>query len=179
MKPILYDLCCGKGGWAKAFLAAGWDVRGFDIDDQPDYPGTFHRRDVLTISGREFVDGTLIVASPPCEQFSRHQMPWTKRRNPPPPDLSIVDACFRIAREAGLPIVLENVRKAQDWLGSAKWHCGAYYLWGAVPALMPVVKYRKKESFGSSARLDRAMVPFELGAHIAKVFDPRASECVA
>ena len=48
-----------------------------------------------------------------------------------------VDACFRIAAEAGIPIVVENVKGAQPWVGRAKWHYGSYYLWGDVPALMP------------------------------------------
>ena len=46
-------------------------------------------------------------------------------------------ACFRIAREAGRPIIVENVNGAQRFVGRAAWHFGSYYLWGDVPALMP------------------------------------------
>ena len=33
---------------------------------------------------------------------------------------------------------MENVVGAQRWVGRAKWHFGSFYLWGDVPALMPL-----------------------------------------
>ena len=56
---------------------------------------------------------------------------------------ALFDACFRIQREASeaagryIPMVVENVRGAQPWVGRARWSYGSYYLWGDVPALMP------------------------------------------
>jgi hypothetical protein len=50
---------------------------------------------------------------------------------------------FRIQREASaaagrhIPMVVENVKGAQPWVGRAAWNFGSYYLWGDVPALMP------------------------------------------
>ena len=29
---------------------------------------------------------------------------------------------------------------AQPWVGRASWHFGSYYLWGDVPALMPITR---------------------------------------
>jgi hypothetical protein len=49
----------------------------------------------------------------------------------------------RIQREACeasgryIPMIQENVKGAQPWVGRARWHYGSYYLWGDVPALMP------------------------------------------
>lgn len=81
-------------------------------------------------------------------------MPWGKakakaadyregRRNVA--DLTrLFDACFRIQREASqaagkrIPLVVENVRGAQPWVGRAVWKYGSYYLWGDVPALVPL-----------------------------------------
>ena len=146
---------------------------GFDVTPQPAYPGQLVLQDVRTLDGRRLGHAAVIVASPPCEQFSRHQMPWTKRRNPPEPDLSIVEACQRIAKEAGVPLVLENVRAAQYWLGTAQAHVGPFYLWGDVPAILPVVVVKSKESMSSTARLERARVPFELARHIAQCFISR------
>jgi hypothetical protein len=41
-------------------------------------------------------------------------------------------------------MVVENVRAAQKWVGPARWHYGSFYLWGDVPALMPIIrKYAK------------------------------------
>lgn len=177
MKPIAYDLCCGSGGWAAGLIAAGFHVIGYDIDPQPLYPGEFRQCDVKLLNGADMRDGALIVASPPCEEFSRHDQPWTRARNPPEPDLSIVEACRRIQREAGLPMVLENVRGAQKWLGRAKHHSGAFYLWGDVPALMSRVTHRAKESYGSKDRLKRARVPLELATWVGECFLPATVEC--
>jgi hypothetical protein len=58
---------------------------------------------------------------------------------------ALFDACFRIQREACeasgrfIPLVVENVKGAQPWVGRAKWHHGSFYLWGDLPALMPTV----------------------------------------
>lgn len=172
VRPLLIDLCCGKGGWAAGFLAAGYDVRGYDIAAQPDYPGEFVQADVRELDGRDLRGAAVIVASPPCEEFSRHDMPWLKRRNPPEPDLSVVAACWRIAWDARAPIVLENVRGAQRWLGRARAHVGPFYLWGDVPPVLPRVEWRHKESMSSDRRLERAVIPFELAVAIAEYFAP-------
>jgi hypothetical protein len=56
----------------------------------------------------------------------------------------LFSACFRIQAEASLaagrhiPMVVENVRGAQPWVGRAQWNFGSFYLWGDVPALMPI-----------------------------------------
>jgi hypothetical protein len=197
--PILIDLCCGRGGWAKGAIEEGYRAIGFDLNPNFEsvYPGEFVCGDVRVLL-RDMLDrsrpeskycalirqSALICASPPCEEFSRHQMPWTKRRNPPEPDLSVVKACWEIATAAGRPMVLENVRMAQRWLGTARWHSGPFYLWGDVPAIMPRLKYgsdrhdpnssaiRQKQTMSSSRRAERAEVPFELAQHIAAVFRP-------
>jgi hypothetical protein len=56
----------------------------------------------------------------------------------------LFNECFRIQREASfaagrhIPLVVENVRGAQPWVGRARWNFGSFYLWGDVPALMPM-----------------------------------------
>ena len=174
MKPLVIDLCCGKkGGWAKGFLAEGYRVIGFDLENCPDYPSEFVRADVRRLPLRlGYREAVVIVASPPCQEFSRHQMPWTKRRNPPEPDLSIVNACYSIARGCECPIVLENVRMAQQWLGPAVAHYGSRYLWGDVPAIMPFPERSRKEHLSSTAVAERSEIPFDLAQHIARVFKP-------
>ena len=46
--------------------------------------------------------------------------------------MALFNACFRIAKELGVPIVLENVKGAQPWVGRAKANYGSYYLWGDI-----------------------------------------------
>jgi hypothetical protein len=150
---------CGLGGWAEGGLAEGWRVIGFDIEahvyGEHRYPAQLVVQDVLTLHGSQFKTADLIVASPPCQAYSYMAMPWTRakakaaaiRADETGQALAelnaLFDACFRIQREAceaagrHIPLVVENVKGAQPWVGRARWNFGSYYLWGDVPALMP------------------------------------------
>lgn len=80
-------------------------------------------------------------------------MPWSKAKEIRRQYLSgeraiadltaLFDACFRIQKEAieaagyHIPMVVENVRGAQEWVGRSRWNFGSFHLWGDVPALMP------------------------------------------
>lgn len=146
-KPIVYDCYCGLGGWAEGFLAEDYEVIGYDIEKHDygtgTYPGTLILCDVRSIHGSQCKDAAVIVASPPCQAYSYRAMPWKRAKALPLPDNTLFNECFRIQREASeaaghyIPLIVENVRGAERWVGSAKWHFGSYYLWGDVPALMP------------------------------------------
>jgi hypothetical protein len=145
MRPKAYDIYCGLGGWTEGLLASGWQVTGFDIEPQPSYPGEFVQRDVRDIHGSELADADLIVASPSCQEFSYRAMPWKRAKalGPPVDGINLFWQCWRIQQEASeakgeyIPMVVENVRGAEKWVGGARWHYGSYYLWGDVPAIMP------------------------------------------
>ena len=95
-----------------------------------------------------------------CQEYSYMAMPWSLakakakaiREDTTGEKLvalnRLFNACFRIQAEASLaagryvPMVVENVRGAQPWVGRARWNFGSFFLWGDVPALMP-------QSFGS------------------------------
>jgi len=125
-----------------------------------EYPAQLVLQNALTIHGAQFKDARLIVASPPCQEYSYMAMPWSlaKQREREYLDgtrdvkdlTRLFDACFRIQREAceaagrHIPLVVENVRGAQKWVGRAKWNFGSFYLWGDVPALMPFPKKVQK-----------------------------------
>lgn len=184
MIPALLDLCCGLGGWADGFLREGWEVVGVDnADFSARYPGRFVRADLLQWEGwrtpqellRPGSCFALVVASPPCDQFSRFSMPWTRAKNPPPPDMRLVDRCRFIAREMGLPLVLENVRGAQQFLGRSAANCGPFHLWGDVPAIIPDIVDRKKESYASRQKAERAKIPLALAVNLARQFSPLSS----
>ncbi len=147
MKPLAVDLFCGLGGWTDGLLLEGYDVVGFDIErhvyGEHRYPASLVIQVVTTLHGAQFKDAALIVASPPCQAYSYRAMPWKRAKALPPPDNALFDACFRIQREASeaagrrVPLVVENVKGAQPWVGRARWNYGSFYLWGDVPALMP------------------------------------------
>jgi hypothetical protein len=169
----LWDFCCGKGGWAKGFIAEGWRVVGIDLADfSAVYPGEFIQEDLLTWEGWRTLEPKpdLIVASTPCEQFSRWAMPWTRKKNPPRPSLALWQRAEYIARTLGVPLVQENVRGAQEFVGRSILNCGPFHLWGDVPALSPYFFGKKKESFGSAQRADRAMIPENLARFLARCF---------
>lgn len=173
--PVAIDLFCGLGGWTEGLLAAGYFVVGFDIElhayDDERYPAQLVIQDVLTLHGSQFADASLIVASPPCTEYSYMAMPWKRakqiaralRGEDDFPEgytgsrtiaelNALFDACFRIQREAceaagrHIPLVVENVRGAQPWVGRAAWNYGSYFLWGDVPALMPMPHKAQKQN---------------------------------
>ncbi len=156
--PLCVDLFCGLGGWTEGFLAEGYRVVGFDIERRP-YPAQLVLQDVLTIHGSQFRDAAVIVASPPCQNYSYLAMPWSRspdfvrpsgdgwevlnstaakemreRWEREGPDNRLFDACFRIQREACeaagryIPLVIENVRGAQPWVGRSAWNYGSFHL---------------------------------------------------
>ncbi len=93
-------------------------------------------------------------------------MPWSKAKEKmkkiladPAEQTRLTDLfnqCFRIQREVSeaaghyVPMVVENVRAAQRWVGKARWNFGSFYLWGDVPALMPIpIRRGMKGSVGT------------------------------
>ena len=147
MKPLAIDLYCGLGGWTEGLLAEGYRVVGFDnerhVYGEAKYPAQLVIQDVLTLHGSQFKDVALIVASPPCQEFSCTGLPFKQFKNVIP-KTDLFDACFRIQSEAieasgrHIPLIVENVISAQKWVGRASWKFGSFCLWGDVPALMPI-----------------------------------------
>jgi site-specific DNA-cytosine methylase len=82
--PLAIDLCCGLGGWTEGLLAEGWRVRGYDIEaheyGEERYPAELVLRNVLEMHGSEIADADLIVASPPCTEYSYMAMPWSRAK---------------------------------------------------------------------------------------------------
>ncbi|MEP0323280.1 DNA cytosine methyltransferase [Bauldia litoralis] len=159
-RPLAIDLYCGLGGWTEGLLAEGYDVVGFDIErhvyGEHRYPAQLVVQDVLTLHGSQFKNADLIVASPPCQEYSYMAMPWKLakakaaaiRADTTGAELErlnrLFNACFRIQKEASIaagrhvPMVVENVRGAIPWVGRSRWNFGSFHLWGDVPALMPM-----------------------------------------
>jgi hypothetical protein len=156
VKPLCIDLYAGLGGWTDGFLAGGWDCVGFDIERHVygthQYPAQLVLQDVRTLHGSQFKDAQMIVASSPCQEFSYRAMPWKRAKalGPPLLGMELFAQAERIQREAiaaaghHIPMIQENVRGAQKYVGRAQWHYGSYYLWGDVPALMPVTTRAQK-----------------------------------
>ncbi len=163
---LMLDLCAGLGGASAAMRDRGWEVITVDNDARFNCTIT---TDVRFWSW----DGPrpdLIWASPPCVEFAREFMPWSKTGKTP--DMSIVDACFRIVQETGPRYwVIENVKGALSWIGPAlgrpAYICNPYYLWGWFPDISHVYVKSDKEKLSSSQAARRAMIPYTLSLGMA------------
>lgn len=222
--PLLIELFCGLHGWAAGALAEGWRVVGFDLYDmckeigypKPEGDVQLVLQDVRTLHGSQFKNADLIVSSSPCTRYSYMAMPFSRgkaqaaeiRADTTGAKLlelnELFDAQFRIQREACeaagryIPMVVENVKGAQPWVGRAINYYGPYALWGDVPALISLpMETRKGAGSGrtwfhqnggnarsaSSKSLERkswsaqvARIPLPLSQYIARVYKPRTAQ---
>ncbi len=138
-KPLCLDLFCGKGGWAKGFLDAGYRVIGFDLEDfSKHYPGEFHRQDLFgwSWSGEQ---PRVVVGSPPCQPFSTMACcKASTREERARKGMDLVFTTYRIVLEAKPTYwAIENVRGALKWfrplLGEPAYTDGTWFLWGNFP----------------------------------------------
>jgi hypothetical protein len=159
---LCVELFAGSFGWSAGWLSLGGRAIGFDIEHLPHHGAvpegaSLVLQDVTTLHGSQFKDASLILASPPCTEYSYMAMPWKRAKqiikalrgegefpegytgSRTVAELNrLFDACFRIQREACeaagryIPMVVENVRGAQPWVGKARAWFGSFYLWGDV-----------------------------------------------
>ena len=86
---------------------AGFEVVGFDIAPQKNYPFEFHQQDALTVDLSGF---DAVWASPPCQYYSRLRfLPWLRDKvywRSIPPTREHIQA-------SGKPYIIENVEDAR------------------------------------------------------------------
>ncbi|MGC8981884.1 MAG: DNA cytosine methyltransferase [Minisyncoccia bacterium] len=135
------DLFCGLGGWAKGFIKYGFEVHGYDIVDfSRYYPGIFHQVDLRYFNDFSYAD--VVLASPPCEEFSIASLPksWVSVQRHGIPKIEnallLVKRAYEII-DMVKPYfwVIKNVRGAQKYLGKANFHIGSRYFWTNIPPL--------------------------------------------
>lgn len=133
------DLYCGLGGWARGLINTGHDVTGYDIVDFSSYyPGKFVQADLLSFD--DFPETDVIVASPPCTDFSKASFPKTwKSVQRFPPDINMAMRLFNRVYEIIDQInpkywIIENVRGAEKYMGKSNFHIGSRYFWSNFPS---------------------------------------------
>lgn len=117
-RPRILDLYCCEGGAASGYHAAGFDVVGVDIVEQPNYPYEFVQADAVEtmielISGGKIAGHTMrwfdaIHASPPCQAFSSATYITGSRHNHP----NLIPQTRILLERSGRPWVIENVPAA-------------------------------------------------------------------
>lgn len=109
--PRVLDLFCCAGGMGAGFAQEGFEVVGVDIANQPRYPFTFIRADVLDLLAAPWFDVQafdLIHASPPCQHYS--DLAGRNGNADEHPDL--IGPTREALQATGLPYVIENVEGA-------------------------------------------------------------------
>jgi hypothetical protein len=130
------------GGWSIGFFRAGFDCTGVDVLDIG-YPYRLILKDVRDWHPSKRYD--VVVASPPCTEFSQLVRLAVARgqRGPADPEkgLQLVKACIRIIEEIKPKFwILENVAGSEQYitplLGPPKVVHRPWYLWGDFPCFM-------------------------------------------
>jgi DNA (cytosine-5)-methyltransferase 1 len=108
VKPRLLDLFCGAGGCSVGYARAGFNVVGFDLHPQPNFPFEFHQGDALVLGATllEWQHFDAVSASPPCQAHSDLQK-QSKRHYE-----DLIAPTRELLERSGLPYVIENVEGA-------------------------------------------------------------------
>lgn len=121
-KPRIADLFCGAGGAGMGLHRAGFEVVGYDINPQPNYPFEFHQQDALTVDLSGF---DAVWASPPCQAYSiMRNLPWLKDNEYP----ELIAPIRELLTATSLPFIIENVMGAvtkREIEGG--WLCGGMF----------------------------------------------------
>jgi DNA (cytosine-5)-methyltransferase 1 len=109
-RPRVLDLFCGAGGAAMGYAMAGFEVIGYDIDPQPNYPFEFHKGDALEqLEVPEWPERfDVIHASPPCQAYAN----VTRWRGNPDDHPDLLGLTLEALEARGTPWVVENVPEA-------------------------------------------------------------------
>lgn len=119
-RPRILDLYCCAGGASAGLVAAGFDVVGVDIEDQPEYPFTFVRASALEYP----LDGfDAVWASPPCQGFTAYR----RRPGHVRPCLNLIPQTRARLIASGLPYIIENVAFARAELRDPALLCGSMF----------------------------------------------------
>lgn len=179
-RKVIWDLCSGLGGWTEAFAQSDWVV--IRIESNPDLEYVPFTRIWDVKDWMDWIDDLphpdLIVASPPCTEFSTAN---PVSRSDFDPDMSIVQACLDIIDYAKPTYwVLENVKGACPYIrkliGHHRQFIGPFYLWGSFPYLDDRRLRGYKKDIGGKKSRERtaqevAMIPFEMSFQLKRSFE--------
>lgn len=126
MRPRLLDLFCGAGGASAGYARAGFEVVGVDVAPQRNYPFPFIQAEALEflegMSWGELCSFQAIHASPPCQFATDYIRAGNVRESP-----NLIPATRAALEAAGLPYIIENVKRARGELRRWAMLCGSMF----------------------------------------------------
>ena len=147
----ILDLCSGLGGWTEPFIEnPQWEV--VRIENNIMLSGVPETRCLNVLEWMDWLPELIeemgrpdvIVASPPCDEFTQAFGGILSRSRREgiefEPSMDIVEACIDIIQYSGPTFwVIENVNGACPWfmpeLGKHKQKIGPFLLWGGFPII--------------------------------------------
>ena len=175
-KLVVLDLFSGLGGWSKAFKDRNHQVVTVDNNSKfkPDIC-----KNIIKLSGNDLngYNFDIILASPPCTEFSKSCMPetWTSvKKYGCNPNLLLLAKTVLLIQELNPKWwIIENVRGAVPYfdllIGKPIKKVGSRYLWGNFPIVDCKNKYGKWKLPPSKNRSAlRSLIPYELSLNVCK-----------
>lgn len=178
---VMLDLFSGLGGASEAFIQDdNWTV--IRLENNPDLQ-SIPSTTMMNVEELEVDEGSVDViwASPPCTEFAKTSMPWTRSQLPDgfSPDMGLLLHTMRIIHSAKPQWwIIENVRGAvpyfRPFLGEPRQIIGPTFLWGNFPwiSVPPGWKHTKKEGDVTSTNPMRsnirAYIPWEISAGLKR-----------
>ena len=168
------DLFSGLGGFSQAFKDRGHFVVRIDIDRElkPDV-----QADVRFLPIKDSTHFDVILASPPCEEFTKDFLPWYDGA-----DVNRGLELVHVTRDVINRIrprfwVVENVVGAVKYFknifGDYKQRCGSRYLWGNFPRFKcrHELCYGKERIFYTvrdpkKRKMLRSKIPYEISYNL-------------
>jgi hypothetical protein len=180
MKKVVWDLCSGLGGWSEAFVQDDWIVIRIENN-----LNLMHIPFTQSCNVNNYLDWMyhlpapdLILASPPCTEFSLAQNFHDGRIENP--DMTILESVIDIIKITKPKYwCIENVAGAcrffEPYLGKHTQRAGPFYLWGNFPyvALDPSWTHSKEDQVKGPRNLranQRGKIPFLVSFKMLQAF---------
>ena len=160
------DLFSGLGGFSQAFKDRGHDVT--TLDNEPAFNPTI-LADIRSYRG--VIPYDVVLASPPCQEFSKSSLPQTwpsvVRYGCKPSTALLLEAIRVIMTVKPRFWVIENVRGAVRFfkpiIGPPVKVVGSRYLWGSFPIFDTPARYGKWKLPPSKDRAAlRSLIPYNI-----------------
>ncbi|MFF0729296.1 DNA methylase [Streptomyces sp. NPDC004134] len=112
-RPLLLDLFSCAGGAGAGYARVGFDVRGCDIADRPNYPFPYHQGDALSYLTQLIATGEIrrysfVHASPPCQHGCALTVGTNASQGWGRTHVDLVAPTRELLDRTGLPYVIEQ-----------------------------------------------------------------------